>query len=649
MKSKNNSKQNNTKKTFPKRNFWQWFESVSLNRWLILAMIAVISIVYYNNYSSVYDKKVDLNGDNIYYYSLGQALSQGEGYTNIINLTKTPHSHFPPGYPYFISKIIKVFPDNIQTVKKANGFLLYFSVIQLFFIILITTKNSILSFCSSILMSMHRELLHFATIMMSEPLFIFLSMLSIFLALLIVKEIIGVKKKWVLVLTVILYGIVIAYTYLVRTMGLSLILALIAWTGILTIAAFIRWRKATKKQDSAQILVQKNQIIKAGLLCVITILAVGIAKFSWDARNSNLGIKGGDYEATFKKKINNEEMSGVEDWKVRIKSNTSNFVARWIPEATLAKDQVKSEDKITTKEWLFGILLLLVMLAGCIYMNKGRLLMLLYLSLTIGVLIFYPEQYGGLRYIIPIIPFFIFLSLNGISAIVALFYRLFKVSHPPLLVQSVILLLLTFVFITPRYSEAQTQIKQNAKMKSWFTTTDVNCKNFLEAVRFCGDSLPENARVINRKPELYYMFSNNHPSNGFPHYANPDTIYNILCRDSIDYLLIDNWFKHAFATLYPCVQKYPEKFKLVKKFGELDTVNNVNPTFVFYFNDFWGYHGEMKDSVREGQGVLNMQNGLSYKGSFARNLPNGEGTLYDSTGKVIASGKWRDGILYMNR
>ena len=98
-------------------------------------MLLIVSFVYNHNYSSMYDKKIDLNGDTIYYYSLGQALSQGEGYTNIISYKKTPHSHFPPGYPWFISKVIKVFPDNVQTVKKANGFLMYLSVILLFFVV----------------------------------------------------------------------------------------------------------------------------------------------------------------------------------------------------------------------------------------------------------------------------------------------------------------------------------------------------------------------------------------------------------------------------------------------------------------------------------------------------------------------------------
>lgn len=608
-------------------------------------MLVIVSFVFFINYSAIYDKKVDLNGDNIFYYSLGQALSQGDGYTNIISYEKTPHSHFPPGYPVFISIINKISPDNIQAVKKTNGFLLYLSVIMLFFVVLITTRNSILAFCTSILMSLHKELLRFATIMMSETLFIFLSIGAILLVLLILKDMIGVKRRWTLWVSMVAYGLIIAYIYLVRTMGLSLILALIGWLGILVVCHLIRWNKSRKNQDEIAVSTCKQQLFKCAILCLITIVSVGVAKFSWDARNNKLGLKNDDYQSMFMKKTNNETMEGIADWTTRIKSNTSHFITRWIPEATYMKPVKNSEDPITSKEWTLGLLLLAVMVAGCLYLGIGRLLMLFYLGLTVGVLILYPEQFGGQRYITPVMPLFIFLTLNGLCAIVAGVYKLCKFNSPPLLLQGIVTLIVTFAILTPKYSAAQEQYRKDARTKSWFSIPNSNARSYLEASKFCGDSLPKDARIICRKPEIFYMFSNYHPSNNFPQYADPDSIYNLLCHDSIDYMIIDNWFRHAYVTLYPCVQKYPEKFKVVKKIGEVDTVNHINPTFVFQFNDEWGYRGDMKDGKREGQGVLKMQDGRCYKGSFSNNLPNGPGTLYDPNGQVIASGQWKNGYL----
>lgn len=645
MKQKNNK----SKATTPKRSFWQLFELIMHSKWLLGAMLVAIMVVFNNNYSTIFDKKVDLGGDNIHYYSLGQALAHGEGYTNIISLEKKPHSHFPPGYPYFISKVIKLFPEDIETVKKANGILYCLSLILLFFVVYVATNNSVLAFCTSILSSLHMELLRYATIMMSEPLYIFLSLLSILIALLIVKGKIGNKWRWLVWLAMVVYGLIIAYMYLVRTMSLSLIISLTAWTGILALASLIRWIKAARKHDNIKVC-HRRQFVRCILLCLITIMAFGASKLSWDARNRNLGIVNNDYKNTFFKKTNNEDMQGVDDWKTRVKSNTSQFIARWIPEATCMKPQVCSPqdvDKypILPKEWFWGSLLLVAMLIGALYMNGGRLLMLFYVGLTVGILILYPEQFGGIRYIVPIIPLFVFLLLNGLSAIVWGVYRLVKLKHSPLLIQSLVIALFTFTFLSPKYVEAQAPYKQLAALKTWFMTPDTRARDFLNAARYCGDSLPENARIINRKPEVFYMFSNYHHSNGFPKYADPDTIYNMLCRDSIEYLIIDDWYRHARVTLGSCVDKYSDKFMMIKKFGEIDTVQKINPTFVLRFNDYWGYTGDLVDGIREGEGVLHLQNGFSYEGHFSNNLPNGIGTYYNSEGEIVAAGIWEDGFL----
>ena len=654
MKAKNDKQTAKKKGSTPKRNFWQGFESITTSKWAIGLMLVVISIVFYTNYSRIYDPKIDLGGDNIVYYSLGRALSQGEGYTNTITLDKTPHTHFPPGYPFFISKVISVFPDNITTVKIANAVLLYLSLVLLFFVIFLTTRNSILALCACILAAMHKSLLRFATVMMSETLFIFLSLLAILIVLLVVKQRIGAKRKWVFWIVAIAYGFLIAYMYLVRTMGVSLILSLAFWLGIITIRELIKWRRSLKTEvEKASS--HKQLFIKSLLLCVITLAAMGTAKMSWDARNRSVGREGSDYQATFYKKTNNEDMEGWSDWKARIKSNSASFVLRRIPEVTYMKKVVADPQKnehvpFSTKEWVLGILLLFLFIAGSLNMDCGRILMLTYIAITVGVLILYPEQYGGTRYITPIVPLFIFLALNGISAIVAVLYKIFKFGHSPLLVQSIAILLCTFAFLIPKYTEAQTETKNMANLKSWKdlptnSLSNVNVVRFINASEYCRDSLPEDARIVCRKPELFYMFSGYRPSKGFPKYAEPDTIYNMLCRDSINYIIIDNWFRHAFVTLHPCVKKHPEKFKLIKHFGDLDSKDNA-PTLIYLFNDYWGYHGEMKDGVAEGQGVFHMQDGRTYEGAFSNGKPNGWGTMYDAKGNEIVQGEWHDGTIH---
>jgi hypothetical protein len=65
--------------------------------------------------------------DDGIYTVLGKALATGEGY-RMINLPGAPHAtHYPPGYPFFLSLLWRLapsFPDNIVVFKFANAVLL---------------------------------------------------------------------------------------------------------------------------------------------------------------------------------------------------------------------------------------------------------------------------------------------------------------------------------------------------------------------------------------------------------------------------------------------------------------------------------------------------------------------------------------------
>lgn len=63
--------------------------------------------------------------DDAIYTVLAKALATGEGY-RMINLPDSPHAtHYPPGYPFFLSLLWRMFPsfpDNVVVFKFANAF-----------------------------------------------------------------------------------------------------------------------------------------------------------------------------------------------------------------------------------------------------------------------------------------------------------------------------------------------------------------------------------------------------------------------------------------------------------------------------------------------------------------------------------------------
>ena len=164
------------------------------SRSFLYVLLLIVTICFVSTYTKIYDVKLDMNGDNIHYYALGKALAEGKGFTNTISFSETPHTHFPPGYPVFVAGVMKFFPDNINAVKIANGILLYAAILLLFFLLKKISGSIIVAFLTCMFCSIHAEILRYATIMMSEMLFLFCSVAAIFLMLSIKPEQLFTKK-----------------------------------------------------------------------------------------------------------------------------------------------------------------------------------------------------------------------------------------------------------------------------------------------------------------------------------------------------------------------------------------------------------------------------------------------------------------------
>ena len=79
------------------------------NHLILLFYILILAFTFFKVYNSVFDKKINLGGDNAGYYILGNAIASGQGFTNINTKEKLGHNHFPPGYPLLIAGAKVVF------------------------------------------------------------------------------------------------------------------------------------------------------------------------------------------------------------------------------------------------------------------------------------------------------------------------------------------------------------------------------------------------------------------------------------------------------------------------------------------------------------------------------------------------------------
>lgn len=641
---KQNLKKSRTNKE--KKPFTLKFDNFLNNKYIQLLFIIIISIVYVNNYSAIFEKKLDTGGDNLHYISLGKAISEGKGFTNIMGFTEEPHKHFPPGYPVFIAGLTKIFPNNYIAFKIINGIFLYLSIIFLFFIFKkITDNNVILSFIVCLLCCVHPDLLKWATIIMSEMLYMFLTVAVIFIAHEIYESNIQKRNKWLFYFITAIMVLMINYIYFVRTMGLSMILSVILWFAIISLTAFITFRKNKLSNENASQNIEFKKIFLTRIsIFIIIIVSFLASKQAWDIRNKSVGKTEFAYSSQFTKKLYGEKMSTTKDWIDRIKSNSKNYLTKWVPNSIFfTKFDIKGP---TSKwEWIRGILILLTMVFGLIKLKKLRWLIAFYIMWTMTVLIIYPEQYGGSRYYMAIIPFFIFLTLNGISELVALLWRLFPSKYKANLWQKITICAIAFIFMMPSSISAQKNLRELSKLKSWKDANSLPLKEYFEAIEWCNIHLPSNARVMCRKPELYYIYSGYKHAEVFPQYAEPDTVISIFIKKKATHVILDNMYRHAYVTVAPAIVKHPEKFKLIHTIGEFNKEAKRNATLIYEFNNEWGYYGDRVDGIKQGKGYEIYQDGRKYVGEFANNLPNGFGEFFAPNGQLLVKGLWKDGSL----
>ena len=127
------------------------------NKNVIYICLGIIICAFVYNYIQIFDFKPDLNGDNVYYYALGKAIASGQGYTNIMFLEESPHSHFPPGYPLFTALIL-IFFKSYTALKVANGVLFGLSILLLFFLTRRISGNLLLALLTCLLCCMQQAL-----------------------------------------------------------------------------------------------------------------------------------------------------------------------------------------------------------------------------------------------------------------------------------------------------------------------------------------------------------------------------------------------------------------------------------------------------------------------------------------------------------
>lgn len=565
-------------------------KNIFMNKMFLAIYVLFLCVAFFKVYNTVYDSKISLLGDNAAYYILGNSLSSGQGYTNIHQIEQNPAKHFPPGYPAIIAAAIKVFPNQISTVKKVNGFFLLATIILSFFLFRKLTRNIHLSFITSLFILYNYHLLYFSTIMMSELSFLFFSTLCLFLffSSKLDKPIYKNIPFLALILT-------LSFVYHIRTAGVAV------FGGMFLV-----------------LLINKNWKYLSALTVGFITMAL-----PWYIRGKLAG--GNSYVSELiKKNPYRPELGTMElgDWFSRFFKNVERYVTREIPSGCFSFIQVDYKSDVLPKEWIIGILIILVVSFGIFMLQKNRIAIIGYLLGTFAILFLWPEAWFGVRFLMMIIPLLIFLFGNGIYEFIV--FALSKIN----IKRSIVIQMgvpLAFLMGISLYQPNIDKLKNQAKSK-----IIPKYAKYFEIANWARKNTEKDVVICCRKPQLFYLFANRFVTN-YSYTLDKEKFIESLQRKQTSYVVLEQLgYSSTGRYLYPAIQRYPEKFKTFLHLKDPDT-------YLLEFDYEMGYLGEWNEDIKEGHGTYKWPNGNKFEGEWKDNTRNGNGTLTFPDGSVLSA------------
>ena len=476
-----------------------------------IALFAIFTL----SFSYIFDSKIDLNGDNCYYFANATSLAKGDGYADMFG---KPTTNFPPGYPLLMAPL-RMVTDSIVAQKVLNGVFLFVGVMLLFSTIVRAGFKRSLAFlaCSAVLVTPH--LLEFTTMMMSEAsCFCCLALIFwLFQSITNKEEQCSVWRmpRFYLMLALIVFA------YYIRTQAIAII------AGFLI--GFLFMRRYTLSAAVAG--------------------AFAIGYLPWMLRNSLLGLDQSRYTSQI-------------DF-TNLFSTAKMLIVQAMPESVIPFVPVDYEQPAGVALWIYAIALLAIILYGFWNMGKLRWPLFFYLCGTIGIISLFnvPSQYRYLTTATPFLTMGVFVGLYKLGEIAAAKYL--KCKFPAW----ILLLLFVPVAAQDDNGNKHTMGDLHALAKVEFPA---QFNNFFNMGKMLAKH-DANAIVCSRKPELLYATSG---MRGVHYLESEDTgvMLQGMLDKKVDYVLFEQLgFGSTYRYLLPCLQKHPDIFKVVAQLKNPET------------------------------------------------------------------------------
>ncbi len=468
-----------------------------------------------------YDPKPALGGDNIHYLLLARSLISFKGYKNLWHPKETLHTQYPFGFPLLIIPFLLIFGEESLFLNFLP--LLFF--IGSFFLAKKIFQKSRWRFLLIALFFFSPLVIENSHVLLSEPPFIFFSLLTFYLIQNYEK-----RKDFKFFILSVFSAL---FTFFIRTIGIGLLLAIFLYL-----------------------------FIKKNYKFLIIALAIFFLTFiSWEIRNRKVAEKSSYLQQFLQKDPYQPELGNI---------NFSGYLSRVLKNFYLYNFIVVPKifylnefPPILWQIFIGTLTILLIIFAFLVFIKEKEPLKILifYYFIFFSLIIFsWPEVWSSERFLFPFFIFFLYFILIGGEK----FFIKYKLSF-------LAYLLLFFVFLFYLVRNIQ-MIKENFPntIRNFagdrYAGYPIDWQNYFKALEWLRDNSEEKAIVISRKPEFTYFISKR-KSLLYKFSSNPEEVLKKMLEDKGDYLLYDNfyWTYTSQRYLLPVLKIYPQYFQLIYK------------------------------------------------------------------------------------
>ena len=483
---------------------------------LVLVAVAALVVVW-----TSFNPTPHAGGDNSGYVALAHGLLTGQGYTDVFDPARLPHTKYPHVFPAFLAVLMALGARTWAALKLSAAIPTVLTA-ALTFLWAKRRLTSIESFAVALLVVVSAGFVYYSQWILSDPLFVAFTMLALWAFDVADEE--DSRAGWV-VLGVLATGL----AFFTRSAGLPLVVAALGWLALRR-----RW-----------------------LALGASAVALGVPMGLWALRGRGEGVA----------------QYGTEFWMVdpyqpalgtigplgllpRVLENLQAYVLQHGPAGVIGAGRPGVA--------LLGVVLTGAALGGWLVTVRRRFGVAdLFVPLYVGLLLLWPAVWGGDRFALPLYP------LLFLYAGVALHFL--RIWLPPFAGGGVAAVAFLVVFLPAAGTwldgaEGRRRCETVARRSGPWACYGPNIGYFVDAATWSATGLPPGAAVFTRKPRHFYLMSG-HPSRTFPFVGEAAEHLALADALGVRYVLLDQWDGLAAAYVGGAVRERPGAFCWLRAFG----------------------------------------------------------------------------------